>query len=100
MIRGCWPPRGDRFVVQVASDVGSEIGGRRVAPRLILLQRLGSDGLDIAPVYAVDRAEPHGLVFPNDSRRFVQLPWELIRKAAGQKLEKDHAQRINIASDI
>ena len=49
-------PRFNRLVLQMAADIRREIGGRVVAPCLVLFQRLGHDGFDVATIRWVDRA--------------------------------------------
>src|SRR5262249_28374736 len=46
----------DRFVGQIPPNVRSQFRRRRIAPRLILLERLADDGLNVAAIHAADGA--------------------------------------------
>ncbi len=87
----------DGLVIQVPPDVGSQIGGRGVSPRLVLLEGLRDDRFDITPVDAVDGAERGGFLLANGLDRLVQqLAADIVGQPAAQQLVEDDAQRIDI----
>ncbi len=93
--------RGDRLVLEVAADVGGQTLGGLVAPGLVLFERLGDDGLDIAAQRAVDAGETGRLFFPDDPRRLVDhLALQIVRQPAGEEFVRDHAQRVDIAARV
>ena len=116
----------DRFVVQIALDVAREIVGRFVAARAVLLQRLHHDPVQLVAqrVAQLDRIGPamfgHGggglahradaragsrrLLFADHAADFVEPRiFELLaveRRAAGEQLVEQHAQRIDVAARV
>ncbi len=65
-------PGQNRFATQVAPDVRRQIPRRGVAPRLVFLQRLADDDLDVAAVKRVDRAQPRWFLLSDHPCDLVQ----------------------------
>ena len=100
LIAGARRPGRDRLVVQVAADVGGQRRRRSVSPRLVLLERLGGDRLEVAAVSAADRAETRGVLLLNRADRLVHAWAERVRQTPGQQLVQNDAERIHVAARV
>ena len=84
---------------QPAPEVRRQVRRRRVAPRRVLLQRLGHDRLHVAAQLRVDRAQPRRLLLQDQPGRLGQGPvLQLVRQPAGQQLEEDHPQGVHVGA--
>jgi hypothetical protein len=54
VIAGAGRARSDRFVVQVAADIGGQICGGGVAAGFVLFEGFGGDGFDVAAIVLAD----------------------------------------------
>ena len=86
--------------MQVAPDVRRQLCRRCVAAALVFLERPGNDGLHVAAVGAMDRAEPCRLFFANHAHGIVQLPADGVGEFAGQQFIQNDAQRVDVAAGI
>ena len=92
--------RRDGLVVEEVPDIGGKIGGRIVAAGLVLLERLGDDGFDVAAIGAVDGAETCGFFFANGTDRLVNLAADRIGRFGGEDFVEDDAQRVDVAAGV
>jgi hypothetical protein len=68
-------------------NIGGQIRCRAVPARLVLLESLGGNGLDIAAAGAIEGAERRGLPLAYGLHGLGQVPWDGIRKAATHELK-------------
>ena len=88
-------------MVQVPPEVRGQFRRRRVAPRRVLLQRLGHDRLDVAAELRVERAEPRRVLLQDQPGGLGQRPvLQPIRQAVGHQLEQDHPQGVHIGPPV
>ena len=85
------------LAAQVALEVGLQRRRIGVAVAMVLLERLGDDGLDVAAILGADDAEQRRVGGGDDGQRSGQRGGvELVGQAAGQQLVDHDAQRVDV----
>jgi hypothetical protein len=88
-------------VGQPAPQVRRQVRRPLIAPRWVLLLRLGHNRLHVAAELRVERAEKRRILLQDQSRGLGQRSvLQLIRRAVGQQLEEDHPQGVHVRPPV
>jgi hypothetical protein len=71
-----------------------------VAPRLVLLERLGRDRLDISAIHPAHRTQRKRIHLLDRLHRLVQVPRQLVRHLPRQQLVQDDAESVDVTAHV